>query len=168
MQAKAQPDSISNLPQFLYPEFARSIVKLKAGDSRAAMMNYNTVTGKMIFYQDGVLLDLIKPENVDTIYMQNAKFVFHENEFYELLVKAPISLFIEHKSNVTPAGKPSAYGTSSETTSSTAISQVYTDQSYNFKFPEDIKVTPSLVYWIKYKKLLSCTFYTSNGRRNKL
>ncbi len=72
MQLSAQPDSIANRPQFLYPEFTRSIVKLKSGDSHAAMMNYNTVTGKMIYYQDGLLLDLIKPETVDTIFMQNA------------------------------------------------------------------------------------------------
>lgn len=154
IQLSAQPDSIANRPQFLYPEFTRSIVKLKSGDSRAAMMNYNTVTGKMIYYQEGVLLDLIKPENVDTIYMQNTKFVFHENEFYELLVKAPISLFIEHKGNITPAGRPAAYGASSETNSSTAISQVYTDQTYNFKLPEDLKLTLSAVNWLRINNVM--------------
>lgn len=155
MQLSAQPDSIANRPQFLYPEFTRSIVKLKSGDSHAAMMNYNTVTGKMIYYQDGLLLDLIKPETVDTIFMQNAKFVFNENEFYELLVNAPISLFIEHKSNVTLAGKPAAYGASSETTSSTAISQVYADQSYNFKLPDDLKLTHSPSNWLRINDVMN-------------
>lgn len=154
MQSIAQPDSIRNLQQFLYPDFTRGVVKLKSGPNRAAMMNYNTVTGKMIFYQDGQLLDLIKPETVDTIYLQNAKFVFHENEFYELLVKAPISLFIEHKSNITSSGKPSAYGTSSETASSTSISKMYDDKTYNFKLPENFKVTPSPVYWVRMNNVM--------------
>ena len=113
MQLTAQPDSISNLPQFLYPGFARSIVKLKSGEKRTAMMNYNTVTEKMTFYQNGALLNINNPEAADTIFLQNAKFVFHENGFYEVLVNAPISLYIQHKSNITFSGKPAAYGTSS-------------------------------------------------------
>jgi hypothetical protein len=154
MQSIAQTDSIRNLQQFLYPDFARGVVKLKSGPNRAAMMNYNTVTGKMIFYQDGQLLDLNKPETVDTIFLQTAKFVFIENEFYELLVNAPVTLFIHHGSNITSSGKPAAYGTPSETASSTSISKIYDDKTYNFKLPENFKVTPSPVYWVRMNNVM--------------
>ena len=154
MQLTAQPDSISNLPQFLYPGFARSIVKLKSGEKRTAMMNYNTVTEKMTFYQNGALLNMNNPEAADTIFLQNAKFVFHENGFYEVLVNAPISLYIQHKSNITFSGKPAAYGTSSETAGSTSISKVYDDKAYNFKLPDNFKVTSSPVYWIRMNNVM--------------
>jgi len=149
IQVKAQPDTLAHLPQFLYPEFTKCIVKMKSGESHATLMNYNTVTGKMIFYQSGVLMELNKPETVDTVFLQNAKFIFYEKAFYEILVNAPISLFIQHKSNLTSSEKPSAYGATSQTTASTSISKLYDDKAYNLKLPENFKVIPSPVYWIR-------------------
>lgn len=154
MQLTAQTDSIANLPQFLYPDFAKSIVKLKTGVSLTAILNYNTVSEKMTFYQNGALMNLNKPETVDTIFMQNAKFVFNENVFYEVLLNAPVSLFIQHKSDLTSPGKPAAYGTPSETAGSTSISKLYSDKTYNLKLPENFKVTPSPVYWVRINNVM--------------
>jgi len=151
IQVKAQPDSTANLPQYLYPEFTRCFVKMKSGESHTALMNYNTVTGKMIFYQSGVLMELATPETVDTIFLQNAKFVFHEKAFLEVLVNAPISLFIQHKSDLSSSEKPSAYGAESQTSASTSVSKIYNDKAYTLKLPENFKVIPSSVYWIKMK-----------------
>ena len=150
----AQTDTITNLPQFLYPNFTKSIVKLKTGVSLTAVLNYNTVSGKMAFYQNGTLMNLNKPETVDTIFMQNVKFVFNENAFYEVLLNAPVSLFIQHKSDLTSQGKPAAYGTPSETAGSTSISKLYSDKAYNLKLPENFKVTPSPVYWARINNVM--------------
>lgn len=150
----AQTDSIANLPQFLYPNFTKSIVKFKTGGSITAILNYNTVTEKMTFFQNGALLTLKKPETVDTIFIQTAKFVFNENVFFEVLLNAPVSLFIQHKSDLTSAGKPSAYGTPSETASSTAISKLYDDKTYNLKLPENFKVIPSPVFWVRINNVM--------------
>ena len=154
MQATAQTESTANLPQFLYPEFIKCIVKMKSGESHTALMNYNTVTGKMVFYQSGVLMELNKPETVDTIFLQNAKFVFHEKAFCEVLVNAPISLFIQHKSDLSSSEKPSAYGAASQTSASTSVSKIYNDKAYNLKLPENFKVIPSPVYWVKMNNVM--------------
>ena len=154
MQATAQPDSTANLPQYLYPEFTKCFVKMKSGESHTALMNYNTVTGKMIFYQSNVLMELNKPETVDTILLNQAKFVFLENEFYEVLVNAPITLFIQHKSDLSSSEKPSAYGAVSQTTASTSVSKIYDDKAYNLKLPENFKVIPSPVYWVRMNNVM--------------
>lgn len=154
MPLTAQTDSLANLPQFLYPNFTKSIVKFKTGASITAILNYNTVTEKMTFYQNGALMTLKKPETVDTIFLQNAKFVFNENVFYEVLLNAPVSLFIQHKSDLTSPGKPAAYGTPSETAGSTAISKLYNDKTYNLKLTENFKVIPSPVYWIRVNNVM--------------
>jgi hypothetical protein len=154
MLVKAQPDTVASLPQFLYPEFTKCIVNLKSGESHTTMMNYNTVTGKMIFYQGGVLMELSKPESVDTIFIHKAKFVFHEAAFYEVLVNAPISLFIQHKSDLSSSEKPSAYGAATQTAASTSVSKIYDDKAYNLKLPDNFKVIPSPVYWVRMNNVM--------------
>jgi hypothetical protein len=150
----AQTDSIENLPQYLYPNFAKSMVKLRTGERLTAILNYNTVTEKMIFYQNGSLMTLTKPETIDTVFLHNSKFVFYENVFYEVLLSAPVSLFIQHKSDLVSPGKPAAYGTPSETAGSTSISKLYNDKAYNLKLPESYKVTPVPAYWIRNNNVM--------------
>jgi hypothetical protein len=106
MQVTAQPDSLISRSQFLFPDFSRSVVKLKTGKIITAMMNYNTITQKMTFSQNGTLSDLNKPEVVDTILIQNKKFIFYKNEFLEVIVNARVSLFIQHKSDLKSSGRP--------------------------------------------------------------
>jgi hypothetical protein len=155
MKLTAQTDSISNLSQFLFPDFTTAVVKLKTGDSFTAIMNYNTVTEKMIFNQNGTLMDLNKPETVDTIFLQNKKFVFIEKTFCEVLVNAPVSLFIEHKSDLTSTGRPSAYGLKTQTLGTTSISTFYSENNaYNLKLPENFKVTPSPVSWVRIDNVM--------------
>ena len=151
---KAQTDSIENLPQYLYPNFVKSTVRMKTGESLTAILNYNTVTEKMIFFQNGSLMTLAKPETVDTVFLQNSKFVFNENIFYEVLLSAPVSLFIQHRSDLVSPGKPAAYGAPSETAGSTSISKLYNDKAYNLKLPESYKVTPAPVYWIRINNVM--------------
>ena len=126
-----------------------SVVKLKTGTSITTLLNYNTVTEKMTFYRNGSLMNLEKPETVDTIFMKDNKFVFIENAFYEILVSAPVSSFIQYKGVLSSVEKPAAYGASSQTASSTSISKIYSDQTYNLKLPDNLKVTPEQDFWIR-------------------
>ena len=99
-------------------------------------------------------MELNKPETVDTILLNQAKFVFLENQFYEVLVNAPITLFIQHKSDLSSSEKPSAYGSASQTTASTSVSKIYDDKAYNLKLPENFKVIPSPVYCVRMKNVM--------------
>lgn len=148
----AQTEPAENFAQFLYPNFSKSTVKLKTGEILNALMNYNTVSEKMTFYQKGILLNMNNPEKADTILIQDSKFVFVDGVFYEILLAAPVSLFIQHKSVLSVKGKPAAYGASSETASSTTITKLYNDKTYNLKLPDDFIVTPTPVYWVRTKE----------------
>jgi hypothetical protein len=152
----AQTDTLANLPQFLLPHFTTTVMKLKTGVSLSAIMNYNTLTGKMTFYQNGTFMDLNKPETVDTIYLQEKKFVFIEKAFYEVLVSAYVSLFIQYRSDLRSSGRPAGYGTTSQTIGPTSVSTLYSsnNNSYNLKLPENYKVTPSQVNWIRMNNVM--------------
>lgn len=149
----AQTDSLVNLPQYLLPHFETSVVRLKTGELSKVVMNYNTLTEKMAFYQKGTLLDLIKPEIVDMICMQKRLFVPFEKSFYEVILNAPISFFIQHKSDLVSEGRPAALGTTSKTVGITSVSKLVGDRnSYNLKLPENFNVKPYEIYWVRMNK----------------
>jgi hypothetical protein len=153
MQLTAQTDSIANLPQYLFLNFDTSSVRLKTGESFKAVMNYNTLTEKMTFYQNGTLLDLIKPKTIDTICIQNRLFVPIEKSFYEVILNASIAFFIQHKSDLISTGRPAALGTTSQTSGITSVSKLIGDEnSYNLKLPENFKIKPYEVYWVRMNK----------------
>ena len=149
----AQTDTLANLPQYLFPNFDTSIVRLKRGEFSKAVMNYNTITEKMAFYQKGVLLDLIKPGAVDTICIQNRLFVPFEKSFYEVILNAPISFFIQYKSDLISTGRPAALGTTSQTSGITSVSKLVGESNtYNLKLPENFNVSSYQIYWVRMNK----------------
>jgi len=150
VQLTAQNDSIIKSSQFLFPDFSIGVVKLKTGEIIKANMNYNTITQKMTFSQNGELTDLNKPEAVDTIIIQNRQFIPFKNGFLEVLVNAKVSLYIQHRSDLKSSGRPGAYGTTSYTVGSTSVSTLYSkNNSYDLNVPENFSVVPSPSYWIK-------------------
>jgi len=144
-----QTDASNPLPQFLFPVFTKSIVKMKDGRTLTATMNYNMVDEEMIFEQRGVYMALEKPQDVDTVFLQNRKFVPVEKAFYEVLVKSKVILFIQHKSRYTLAGTTTAYGMKSVTLGSTPVMTAQSgNQVRQIDVPDDVTVSPATVYWV--------------------
>lgn len=147
--AIAQPDTSNVLSQYLFRDFSKGVVQFRNGTVTSAMMNYNTLSGKMVFEKSGKLLDLINTETIDTVYLQNTKFVPHEDIFLDVVADSPIPLFIQYKSDLMTPGKAAAYGGTSQTTSSTSYSTVFTDsKTYNINLPEGYRVDKSTVNWV--------------------
>jgi len=145
-----QPDPDNPYPQLLFPGFAKGIVKMKTGNKYTASLNYNMVDEEMIFDQKGVYMVLDKPEEIDTVYMQNRKFVPVEKAFYEVVVNGPVSLYIQHKSRYAPVGSNTAYGLTSQTLGPTAVSTVRVgNQVRILELPENVKISPATVYWVR-------------------
>jgi hypothetical protein len=156
IHSNSQTVPIENLPQFLFPHFDTAIIKMKTGTRVNAIMNYNTLSEKMTFLQINDLMDLTKAESVDTVYLNHKKFVSVENAFYEVLLKAPVAFFIQHRSEIKSIGRPAALGTTSQTIGSSSVSKLIgKTNSYNLKLPEDQKITPFKIYWVR----VNGTFY---------
>jgi hypothetical protein len=150
MPLSAQTNSSVSNVQYLYPVFANGLVKMKNGTFYQAFLNYNTISQCMVWEKDGKRIDLSNMQSVDTVVLQNTKFVPFEDSFYELLVNGPISLFIQHKSDLVEAGSPAGYGTTSKTASAKNYSSVsMKGMIYNLELPSNYTVNPSDVYWIR-------------------
>ena len=147
----AQSSSDGSFPQYLFPEFKDATLLMKNGQSQSAMMNYNTVTERMVYKKDGKMYDLIIPENLDTIYIQNRIFIPAGKMFYEVILKGThLALFIQQKGTLLSAGAPAAYGGTSQVSSVTSLSSIeLSGGRYNIALPSDFIVNPSPVYWIR-------------------
>lgn len=154
-QLLAQDDTT----HYVLPEFAPGIVKMKDGRTEIALMDYNKLTEEMIFEKEGVRLALDSLEAIDTVYIDSRIFIPHQKVFYELLVKGPVSLFMQHKCNLLAAGNPSGYGGTSETGASRNLSSLASSgRAYKLTLPTEYHVTDDSQFWIRKNN----RFYRSN------
>jgi hypothetical protein len=132
-------------PHYLLPEFTKGKVLLKSGTPRELKMNYNIITEEMIFEYPGKYLALTNIETIDTVYILDRKFIPSGKIFQELLVNGRVPLFAKYTCIVTPPGKPSGYGSTSQTSSITVVDQLFTKGkgiAYELKLPDDYVITP--------------------------
>ncbi len=146
----AQADSLVNLPNLLLPRFTNSLVKMKSGEKRRAVLNYNLIDQEMVFMQRGQFYVLDDPQLIDTVYMANRTFVPLEKGFYELAVTGPATLFIQHKAYAESLGVPTAFGARSQTTSYNYVKMIFGGNgAINLKFPDEFTIADDTEYWIR-------------------
>jgi hypothetical protein len=134
-------------PHYLLPEFTKGTVFLKEGKPKELKMNYNIITEEMIFEYPGKFLALTNIETIDTVSILNRKFIPSGKIFLELLVKSRVPLFAKYTCTVTPPGKPSGYGGTSQTSSITVIDQIFSKgRAYEMELPADYTVVPNTDY----------------------
>lgn len=145
----AQPESPGTaLYHYVFPSFIEGTVKQKSGEVNKALLNYNSITEEMIFEQSGRQMALDKTENIDTVFIENKKFIPAGNVFYEVVTPAPVALFIQHKTTVVPPGSNTGFG-SSQTSAITSITDLKrAGTAYRLKLPDDYKLLSKTVYWV--------------------
>ncbi len=150
IQLTAQADSAIKRSQFLLPDFTSGTIMLKTGGKIEREINFNLLTGKLNYMENGKVMDLINPQAIDTVYILNNKFIYNDNAFLEVIIEAPVSLYLEHKGQLISSGKEGPYGTTSQTSGPTSLKRYLTDaNTYNLKLPEEFKVIKSFVPWVK-------------------
>jgi hypothetical protein len=123
---------------------------MKNGRGQTTMLNYNTITEKMVYEKETKYYDLVNSEMVDTIFLKNSKFVPVGKVFYEVLLDAPVTLFVQHKGELMSPGMPAAYGGTSQVSSTKYMSSVGLEGGYyNLKLPSEYTVKSEPVYWIR-------------------
>ncbi len=138
------------ITHYLFPEFYTGKVLMKTGNIEESRLNYNSLTEEMIFETKGRYLALANVRLIDTVYIQNRKFIPAGKVFYEVPVNVKMPLLIKHTCSVIPPGKPSAYGGTSETTSVTIINMLFqSGRAYDLKLPDDYKINASTDFYLK-------------------
>lgn len=145
----AQTGPSNELPQFLFQKFSRGVVKMKAGNSYGALLNYNKIDEEMIFEQKGTYLIFENIKDIDTIFVQNRIFVPVEKAFYEVVARGKYPVYIQHKSKYAPVATTSAYGIKSQTQSTVNVTTVKAGQmTRTLDVPPDVTVSDYPVNWV--------------------
>lgn len=140
------------LSHYIFPEFTQGTVLMKSGQEYKALLNYNSFTEEMIFDNNGKKLAIGKEDKlrVDTVYILKRKFFILEDKFVELLYNSGFELYAEHLCNVKYPGKPAPYGGTSESTSVTTYSGIYSGGiMYELKLPDGYIIKPYTNYRLK-------------------
>ncbi len=144
-----QMDVIESQPQFLFPDFRDSRILIKSGKIQNLKMNYNTLSGTMVYVSDNNIYDLTSLGIVDTIFIQDRKFVPVGKAFLEVLKGGDLSLYCQVKSDLQPVGKDAGYGSKSQASATTTYSNISTSgANYNLKIPPDYIINTRTIYWI--------------------
>jgi hypothetical protein len=142
------------ITHYIFPEFYAGKILMKNGKTEESRLNYNSLTEEMIFETKGKYLALANVGVIDTVYIQNRKFIPVDKVFYEVSVNMKIPLLIRHTCRVIPPGKPTAYGGTSETTSVTIINNFFqSGMVYDLKLPDDYEITSSTGFYLKSQNI---------------
>ncbi len=147
----AQPQG-KEISHYLFPEFGEGVVLMKDGRRNPTKLNYNAASEEMIFIQNEQKLAIAEPSlsQVDTIFLNDRKFVLHNKKFMEILHQDDFTLLAYYKCKVIPPGKPAGYGGTSQTSSVDSYSSLSSGgRMYDLKLPDDFEIKPFNIYYLQ-------------------
>lgn len=147
----AQKKSVeSGATFFLFPEFKPGVVLMKNGAKINTLLNYNLLSEKMIYYDNGNKLAIQNTQDIDTVFIDTHKFLVKDDIFIELKYHASFDIYVEHKSKLHEIGKQAGYGGTSQTSSIASYSSYTNDgRQYNLELPDGYTAKPYNYYLLK-------------------
>lgn len=147
---RSQDSPAVNMSQYLFPEFTVCTIRSTSGTVSTENGNYNTITGKMAFMKGTTIYGLAVTRQADTITFGNRQFVPFGEVFQEVVVNAPITLFIQHESRLISPGQPVGYGGTSKVSKVNTYSHLSTQGGiYSLEIPPNFEIKYMPVYRIR-------------------
>lgn len=150
-------DEPVKLTHYLLDSFVNGKVLLRSGAASNQLLNYNLVTHEMIFDHQGTYLAIANPENTDTVFLMDRKFVPVKNAFYEVITGGNYPLFIEHTCTIKEEGASTGFGNTNAGAAHSIKSLENSGAAYKLKLPDGYEIIPARTYYIlkngKYNKV---------------
>ncbi|GAO41547.1 hypothetical protein [Flavihumibacter petaseus] len=148
--ARAQIDApAQTVSHYVLPAFQPGKVLQKNGSETTASLNYNALTGEMIFDAgNSRYLAIAEPEKVDSVFISGRTFIPREKLYLELLVKGNYPLAVEHTCSLIEEGNNVGYNLSSNVSASSPLrSMMQNGSAYGLKLPDGVTVKSGKAYW---------------------
>jgi hypothetical protein len=141
---------------YQYRQFQRGDVAFKSHATVQASLNYNYLSGQMLFISDnGDTLELARPETLQYVAVGADTFYYVEKGYAEALTHLPaINLYKKQVIKYNGTEKKGAYGTYSGTSSSSSLN-TYSNENVT----QRIGVDENLLYVTSRRYYLSDRFY---------
>jgi hypothetical protein len=139
-----------NPEQYLFEEFSRGKVGLKTGRDLNVMLNYNIVTERLVFQQKGQIYDMTDFTEVDTVFLNNRKFIPAGKGFFEIADAGKYTLLLQYIGKIQDPPRPAAYGGTSDVSSSTYMNNVkFGNEVYRLQNDTTLNIKREIIYWLK-------------------
>ena len=106
---EAQETTPSN-KEYLFDSFTDGKALLKNKRFNQTKFNYNCVYQELHFLNNGEDMTMDNNSNIDTIYIDNRKFIPHLNRFLEDIPVNNTVLLVDYKTKAVPFAKKGAFG----------------------------------------------------------
>lgn len=137
------------LSHYVFDSFQRGTVLMKSGEAFAQTLNYNILSGEMIFESNGKYLAIAEPQLVDTVFITGHSFIPQQQKFLEVLTHSATPLLLEFTYSIQDPGTSLGYGATSNSTAATALKNLISSGgAYALKLPDEFQVKPGVLYWI--------------------
>lgn len=151
LQAAAQITQPVKLLHYALDSFSAGTVLMKDGSSSPQVLNYNTLTGEMIFVSGNGYLAIAAPQDVDTVFIGPHKFVSVADKFCEWLGGAEPALFKEYSCTIKEPGTDAGFGKTNTTAASSLNTLIRSGGAYNLTLPTDFELLPAVTYYLRSK-----------------
>jgi hypothetical protein len=158
----------NDVTPYLFHEFVKASVLQKGGGATEASINYNTLTQEMVYMDGATKMVLGAVETIDTIYIQNKKFIPVGNVFYEKLTDTKYALYEQHFCKILLKGRNADLQdqVNNTITASQGIqNHINTSYSkYDMKFGEGYTMEAHNTFYLQKVK----SFYSIDGLKSIL
>lgn len=140
---------------YVFPAFANGTVIQKGGGKATANLNYNTVTQEMLFMQ-GANKVVLDPATVDTIIIQDKKFIPAAKAYYLKLTNTKIPLYQQITNN--KSGNTGVADAAAGIGRSMTGTEDYTKQTntsaadYDLAYKDGVKLLADNKFWLEKDK----------------
>ena len=132
-QAQFVTDS-SRFKTFLYEHFMDGHVLMKSGVVEKAPLNYNSEDQNIYFIKNGIYMILTGLNEIDTIYIQQKKFIAIGEKFYEVISEnTSTKVLVSYTNKVRPLTATADHNGSEKKSAnevSNTVSDVYMRRNY--------------------------------------
>lgn len=145
--AQSVRDSLTFRKPLLFENFKDGSVLMKSGAIENAPLNYNTDDQTIVFIKDDQYLTLSGTEMVDTVYIQNKKFVPVKNSIYEVVANGAVALYLNYFNKTHPVTAVVGHDGNSrkdDSQVSNTVSNVYVSRSFKGNYDVEILKAYSL------------------------
>lgn len=150
--ARAQaPVPGTALLHYALDSFSAGTVLLKNGTTSQQTLNYNTITGEMIFVAAGKYMAIAAPEDVDTVFIGTRRFVPVADKFCEWLGGTQPALFVQYTCTVKNFGTDAGFGKTNSSAASPLTNMAHSGKIYELTLPADFELEPSATYFLRSK-----------------
>ena len=141
----------NNSSHYAYKNFVNGQVLMNDGTLYERSLNYNKLTKEMIFNQNDELLAISSYDPVDTVYIEQKKYIRKNDVFLEIIYSSEFVLYVDNYCKAYQEGPKGSYGQSSNNTAVNTL-EFYRGKSPIYRrlvLDKEIKLSSYMTYYIE-------------------